>query len=180
MKRLTKFFALATIGIVTAVAGGAIAQMQTDQKSSHERTASEVDGPDNAFIVKAANSGMFEIESSKIAVKRAKDAEVKKFAQQMVTDHTKADAELKKVAGTKVPAKPDEATLARIEKINAASDDKFDAVYVAEQRAAHDEAVSLFTKASKDVADPELKAFAEKTLPTLEQHQEHIKALDAK
>lgn len=139
-----------------------------------------VDGPDNAFILKAANSNMFEIESSKIAVERAKDPEVKKFAQQMIKDHTKAGSELKSVAGKIVPTEPDPATVARIEKIKTASDDRFDAVYVNEQKAAHDEAVGLFTTASEKAADGKLKAFAAKTLPTLKEHQEHVKHLNAK
>src|SRR5690606_19029336 len=102
------------------------AQAPTDQKSSTARTANEADGVDNAFIVKAANSGVFEIESSKIAVERSKNADVKAFAQQMIADHTKADQELKAIAQDKIPAKPDAATVARIEKIKAATDDQFD------------------------------------------------------
>lgn len=115
-----------------------------------------------------------------IAVERAKDPEVKKFAQQMIKDHTKAGSELKSVAGKIVPTEPDPATVARIEKIKNASDDRFDAVYVNEQKAAHDEAVGLFTTASEKAADEKLKAFAAKTLPTLKEHQEHVKHLNAK
>lgn len=147
------------------------------EKATMKNTA---DGPDKVFVLKAANSNMFEIESSKIAVKRAKDPEVKKFAQQMITDHTKAGSELKSVAGEMVPKEPDDATKARIEKINAAADDKFDALYVSEQKSAHDEAVGLFTKASEAAEDPALKAFASKTLPTLKEHQEHVKHLNSK
>jgi putative membrane protein len=152
------------------------------EKTAAEKAmaANPADGPDNAFIMKAANSGMFEIESSKIAVDRAKDSEVKKFAQQMVTDHTKASAELKAAAGDKTPAKPDAATAARIEKIKTSPDDGFDALYVDEQKAAHDEAVGLFTTASENAADAKIKDFAAKTLPVLKAHQDHVKQLNMK
>jgi len=70
--------------------------------------------------------------------------------------------------------------MARIEKIKSASDENFDSVYVDEQKAAHDEAVGLFANATKTVEDAKLKAFAEKTLPTLKEHQEHVKHLNPK
>jgi putative membrane protein len=147
------------------------------EKAMAENTA---DGPDNAFIMKAANSDMFEIESSKIAAERAKDPDIKKFAEQMIADHTKSSSGLKAAAGDKVPTDPEPATVARIEKIKAASDDDFDAAYVDEQKAAHDEAVGLFTTASENADDPKIKDFAAKTLPTLKEHQEHVKNLNMK
>lgn len=170
-------FLAATLTVSAQPAGNTKAGTPNDAPATMKNQA---DGPDKTFVLKAANSNMFEIESSEIAVKRAKDPEVKKFAQQMITDHTKAGKELKSVAGDMVPAEPDAATKARIEKINAAAEDKFDALYVDEQKAAHDEAVGLFTKASEAAEDPKLKSFAAETLPTLKEHQEHVKHLNAK
>jgi len=171
-----------TAALSLSLASGTVLAQQPApmDKADKARMANEANGPDNAFILKAANSNMFEIESSKIAVSRSKNADVKKFAQQMITDHTKAGSELKTIAGAKVPTDPDPATVARIEKIKAAKDDVFDAAYIDEQNAAHDEAVGLFTKFTDSGADPKLKGFADKTLPTLKMHQDHAKTLKAK
>jgi putative membrane protein len=178
MKKAVLFAGAALLA--ATVSGSVFAQQPAPMnKADKARMANEANGPDNAFIVKAANSNTFEIESSKIAVARSKNAEVKKFAQQMITDHTKAGSELKAAAGAKVPANPDPATFARIEKIKAAKDDAFDAAYIDEQKTAHDEAVGLFTNFTKSGGDPKLKAFAEKTLPTLKMHQDHVKHLNA-
>lgn len=141
--------------------------------------AQDKTGPDHVFVTKAAISNMFEIESSKIAVEKAKDPEVKKFAQQMISDHTKAGKEMMAVAAD-APKELDAAHLAKVEKLKKAEGEKFDAAYVDEQVTAHDEAVALFTKFSAEAETPKLKEFASKTLPTLKEHQEHVKHLNGR
>jgi putative membrane protein len=141
--------------------------------------AQETTGPDKVFVTKAANSNMFEIESSKLAIQKGQSAEVKSFAQQMIDDHTKAAKDLMAVAPD-APKKMDAAHTAMVEDLNKTSADKFDASYIDAQVKAHDEAVALFTKYSEDAEDAKLKAFASEKLPVLKQHQEHVKALDAK
>jgi putative membrane protein len=136
-------------------------------------------GPDHVFVMKAANSNMFEIESSKVALKMAKNAEVKEFAQQMITDHEMAGKNLMAVAKD-APAKMDATHMAMVEKLEKTDEAKFDAAYIDAQVKAHDEAVALFTKYEDDAKDPELKQFAAKTLPKLKMHQDHAKKLDAK
>ncbi|MFC5068883.1 DUF4142 domain-containing protein [Flaviflagellibacter deserti] len=136
-------------------------------------------GPDHVFVTKAAMSNMFEIESSKVAVEKAKDPEIKKFAQQMISDHTKAGKEMMAVAPD-APKELDAAHLAKVEKLKEAEGEKFDAAYIDEQVVAHDEAVALFTKFSTEAETPKLKEFAAKTLPTLKEHQEHVKDLNNK
>ncbi|MGQ4273576.1 DUF4142 domain-containing protein [Terrihabitans sp. B22-R8] len=139
--------------------------------------AQDKTGPDHVFVTKAANSNMFEIESSKIAVQKAQNAEVKSFAQQMVTDHTKAGQEMMAVAPD-APKELDATHKTMVEKLSDTDAAKFDAAYVDAQVKAHDEAVALFTKYSDEAKDAKLKDFAAKTLPTLKEHQEHIKKID--
>ena len=136
-------------------------------------------GPDHVFVMKAANSNMFEIESSKVALKMSKNDEVKQFAQQMITDHQMAAKNMMAVAKD-APMKMDAAHMAMVEKLEKTDASKFDEAYVDAQVKAHDEAVALFTKYEDDAKDPDLKQFAAKTLPTLKQHQDHIKKIDAK
>jgi putative membrane protein len=98
----------------------------------------------------------------------------------MVTDHGKANEELKALAsskGVELPADLDakhKSVHAKLAKLSGA---EFDKEYVAEMLKGHKKAVSDFEKASKSAKDPELKAFAEKTLPTLRHHLERAQAL---
>ncbi len=133
---------------------------------------------DEEFVIKAASGGMFEVESSKIAQDSAKSNEVKQFAQQMITDHTKANQKLKdiaKKANLGVPTKMTDQHQQMIQKIKSAEGNQFDPVYLDAQLKAHQQTVDLFENASKTLKNPDLKAFAEKTLPTLKDHLSHVK-----
>lgn len=133
---------------------------------------------DAEFVTKAASGGMFEVESSKLAKDGASAPEVKKFADQMIADHGKANKELMelaKKAGLEVPTKMLDPDQKLYDKVKAAKGAEFGKAYMDAQVKAHDDAVALFTAAVKDVKDPGLKAFAEKTLPVIKAHQEHAK-----
>lgn len=139
------------------------------------------------FIAKAVMSDMFEIESSKLAVQKSGDPEVKAFAQQMISDHTKASADLKIAAmadgftAAQIPTGLDEAHTKKISKLKEAKNGKdFDTLYTDDQNKAHDMAVSLFRDYGQDGDKANLKAFAQKTLPTLKMHEEMAEKLDAK
>jgi len=135
------------------------------------------------FVNKAAVSNMFEIDSSKVALERAKSQEVKTFAQQMIDDHTKAGEELKqtvsKIGSGPVPETLDAGHKADLSALSNKSGADFDRAYSLAQRKAHDDAVTLFSAFADSGAQADLKAFAAKTLPTLKMHQEHAKALTA-
>ncbi|MBN9518818.1 DUF4142 domain-containing protein [bacterium] len=131
---------------------------------------------DAEFVAKAASGGLFEVKSSKLALEKATKAECKTFAEMMVKDHTKANDELKAVAGKAgipVPADLAPHHQKMLDDLKAARD--FDAAYANAQLKAHEEAVALFTAASVSVKDTGLRAFAAKTLPTLKVHLEHVK-----
>lgn len=133
-----------------------------------------------SFVKVVSSSNAFEIESSKLAEQKAKDGDVKEFAKQMIADHTKAAEELKKAAksdGAEPPLAPKHAAM--LETLKGASDQDFQALYIEMQATAHMEAVSLFATYAKGGDDPALKAFAEKTLPTLEMHKMHVQKLVA-
>jgi len=126
------------------------------------------------FVTKAAVGDMFEIQSSKLAQQKA-DAESKKFASKMVTDHTKTSTELKTlVAGGKVkatlPKEMDSAHKSKLDKLKGLSGANFDKEYDDMQRSAHRDAVSLFEQYAKGGENPDLKAFAAKHLPHLQEH----------
>jgi putative membrane protein len=138
---------------------------------------------DQTFVTKAGQAGMAEVELSKLALLKSQDDEVRKFAQKMVTDHEKANMELKAIAqkqGLTVPKDVDPRHKAKMEEIKSQSGEDFESAYSMAMQKDHDKAVELFTQASKaDGLNSDLKAFAAKTLPTLEQHHHLAASLPA-
>ena len=163
----------AVIGTGLAFAGGALASALV--MSAHAADApAAVSAADKQFLLAAAQAGATEIAASKDASGKAASVSVKEFADQMVTDHTKVADELKKLASSKkltVPDQPDAKQQVIIKKLAALEGQKFDRQYAADIGvSAHKDAVALFTKASNSAQDPDIKAFATKTLPSLEHH----------
>lgn len=140
--------------------------------------------PSEQFVKKASVSNLFEIETSKLALDRARNAKVKEFAQQMINDHTKAGEELKvsvqksDVDSEFIATELDSSRAEKLENLKETSGERFDQQYIETQVEAHDEAVSLFQDYVQNGEDKTIQQFAEKTLPTLKQHQDHVRRLD--
>jgi putative membrane protein len=133
------------------------------------------------FVSQVAISDMFEIESSKLAQTKG-NAETKKFAEQMVTDHTKTSTELKSaVSGNTalpIPTALDSAHQTKLDRLKGLSGAEFDREYRSQQVNAHEDAVSLFKRYSSGGDDAKLKEWATQTLPALQHHLEMAQALD--
>ncbi len=128
---------------------------------------------DATFVKKASCAGMAEVKSSEIALQKGTDAKVKQFAQRMVDDNGKANKELEELAsrkGWKVETAIEEKHQKEIDKLNGMSGQEFDRAYMECQVKAHEMAVKMFKTESNSGEDADLKAWAAKTLPTLEEH----------
>lgn len=150
-------------------------------KPSAAQSQSQIKPADQNFVTKAGIGGMFEVQSSELADDKAQSAEVKNFAKQMIRDHGKANKELDKLAkdrGATVPNALDAKHAAELKKLEGVEGAEFDKAYIQVQRAAHKEAVGLFQTYSDSSGDPELTAWASKTLPTLKEHQSHVQTLN--
>jgi putative membrane protein len=127
------------------------------------------------FIKEAAMSDMREIEAAKIAQQKG-DAEEKKFAAQMITDHTKTSSELKGMVSADMkaalPTSLDDASQKKLDKLKDAKPDDFAGQYDPMQVSAHKDATSLFERYAKGGDDPKLTDWAGKTLPALQHHLE--------
>lgn len=135
---------------------------------------------DSKFMTKAASGGMLEVELGKVVAQRATTAEAKQFAQQMVTDHTKANNELKALAakkGIKLPASLGDDQKKVYDAVLTEKGLKLDQKYVSEMVDDHEEDIKEFTEASTKAGDPEVKAFAAKTLPVLQMHLAMVKKI---
>jgi len=134
------------------------------------------------FWTKAAASGLAEVELGKLAAQKAQNPEVKKFAQMMVTDHTRANEELKALAAKKgvvLPTSLASSHQSMLEKLQGLSGAEFDKAYVEGQVDDHETAVDLMDD-NDDNSDADIKAFAAKTLPVVKSHLEMIKGIQGK
>lgn len=154
------------------LAAGALAQESKDEPLT-----------DEVFVKKAASGGLYEVQSSQIAQRRATDEDAKAFAQKMITDHTKANNELMRAAsaaGFQVSRTLMPKHQMMIDKLSGLQEQEFDREYWTQQNQAHIETVKLFEQASKGLRDAELKSFASRTLPVLREHlamtKEHVEA----
>ncbi|MNQ30630.1 hypothetical protein D3C85_439790 [compost metagenome] len=142
---------------------------------------SRLDSKDRDFLENAAQSGHMEIEGSKMALEKSQNAEVKKFAQQMIDDHGKAGQQLAALAkskGVDVPTDPSLMQQAKLKTLGL-RDEGFDEAYAEGVGvSAHEDAVKLFEEASNEAKDPEVKQFATETLPKLQQHLQMAKTLE--
>ena len=170
-------------------AGGAGAFQPATSNATSNQTAETMVGAmptdDRSFVDLAASSDMFEIAASKLAKERGVGGEVAGFADQMIADHSATSAELKAVAGAMTPPMtvPDEMNgrhRTMLQQLNEAGPGKGSTrAYVDGQRAAHNEAVALYTAYAQGGENPALKAFAQKHLPALTRHLDHIRRIEA-
>jgi putative membrane protein len=131
------------------------------------------------FMEKAAMDGLAEVQMGQIAQQKAQNAQVKDFAGRMVTDHTKANEELKSLAsakGVQLPAEVDRSHKRHADELQKKSAEKFDREYMEHMVKEHKKDVKEFEKQAKGAKDPELKAFAQKTLPVLQSHLQAAQA----
>ena len=133
------------------------------------------------FVKKASAKGLAEIETSKLALKKSQSADVQKFAQTMIDDHTKANQELATIARNKKLDTSDDAKLMDKTKatvLKQREGESFEEAYANNQVKAHKQTISLFQKAT-NLQDAELRAFAQKTLPKLQHHLQMAQELQA-
>jgi predicted outer membrane protein len=135
---------------------------------------------DAEFVAKASVAARFEVESSELAVLQAQTPEIRDFAQLMVTDHGAALSDLEDLAsqkGAKFPKDLDAEHKGRLSNLRDLHGIEFDRQYRDIQITAHRDAIALFERAAKDSEDAEVKALAERLLPTLRQHEEKLNAI---
>jgi putative membrane protein len=171
----------------TTTPGGAVTGATPPASSSASGTAAKASPKmarsDSKFMKQAAENSMTEVEASKLALTKASNSQVKSFAQHMVDDHTKANTELMQLAQSKGVALPNDPSMLQKSKMKSMSSmdgADFDKRYVDTVGVkAHEDTVKMFQKASKDAKDPELKAWAAKMLPSLQEHLKMAKDLQA-
>ena len=159
------------------------AQPEATTAATATTTATTLSKDDKDFVTKAAESGMLQIALGHEVSQKAASPDVKAFADRMVTEHTKADAELKQLAASKgitLPTELDKDHRSKLDELSKLSGKKLDKTYADDMVDDHEADVKEFKKASQDLKDPELRAWAAKTLPVLEGHLATAKDIKAK
>ena len=136
---------------------------------------------DRKFVEEAAAGGMAEVAMGNVAQQKAGNDAVKQFGSRMVTDHTKANDELKSIAsnkGIELPSSPTKGQQRDIEKMGKKSGADFDKDYMKHMVSDHKKDVKEFQKEAKSGKDPELQAFAQKTLPILQEHLQQAQTVN--
>jgi putative membrane protein len=136
---------------------------------------------DKKFVKEAAIGGMAEVELGKLAQQKASSDAVKQFGQKMVNDHSKANEELKAAAtkdGLELPTELDKKHQKLMDKLSKLSGPEFDKAYIKNMVKDHKKDVSEFQDEASKGTMPGIKEFAQKTLPTLEQHLQMVKDLN--
>jgi len=167
----------------TAVGVGLLVASTSFAQTSHPNLAAgpaattlprnTLDQQDTSFITEAAAGGMAEVALSKMAEK-SENPEVKRFAEKMVRDHTTANTELAAIAaeaGAELPKTLDTDHQKIHEQLQSMHGKAFDQQYMRGMVEDHDQAVKLFRQEDSSGHDPQLKQFAHKILPTIEEHQ---------
>ena len=161
---------------------GAVEEAQEINEQRVEDTAVEEQVDEvSEFMTQAASSGMLEVEAGRLAQEKGQSQEVKNYGQMMVTDHTKANDQLKTLAAQQNITLPDSMSQQHMDQLQSLRDKsgaEFDQEYADLMVSSHEEAVSLFEDASDNLEDAEVKGFATTTLPTLQQHLEHANQLN--
>lgn len=140
------------------------------------------DSPDSSFYKNAAEGGMAEVELGQLAQEKAANPAVKEFGAMMVKDHSAANEKLKALAASKQVSLPDSPSMmqkASKTKLNMLSGNSFDKSYIKGMIDDHKQDIKEFQKEIAEGKDPQAKAFASATLPTLQKHLEKIQAVAA-
>ena len=128
---------------------------------------------DKEFVSKAGMGGLAEVQMGTLGLEKATSADVKAFAQRMVTDHSKGNEELQQIVtakGLALAAQLDGEHQSALDHLSGLSGAEFDKAYMQHMVADHEQDVAEFQNVSTNAQDADIKGWAAKTLPTLQEH----------
>ncbi len=146
---------------------------QPDATSGSMASAADHSMQDKAFVKKALEGGMAEVQLGNLALQKAQSDDVKKFAQKMVDDHTKLGDDMKQVAqevSVKVPDGPSKKDKALMAKLQTMSGAEFDKAYMKAMVKDHQQDDREFKDEAQNATIPQVKEAAAKGEPIISQH----------
>jgi putative membrane protein len=148
-------------------------------KNNYEREREK----DKKFLDEALQRNKKEILLSELARDKASMSDVKELAMMLIEDHTKAVNELNGLASREsimLETEQSEKAMDTHQKLSTKSGDDFDKYYIDLMVKSHEESVALFEDAANNCSDPDVREWADATLPTLRKHLEHAKFCEKK
>jgi putative membrane protein len=136
---------------------------------------------ETAFVTEAAGGNLAEIKLGELATQKGTNPKVKDFGNRMINDHTKANNDLKPIAdagGVKWPDRPPQDAQATYDKLSKLSGDQFDRQFVTVMVKDHQKVAQLYEQTLSKASDPQLKAYIQKTLPTVRSHLQHAESIE--
>lgn len=162
-------------------ASGANDANTTTTGTNTASTKTPLSAQDSTFVMKAAMGGMMEVEAGNVAQQNGMHDRVKAYATMMVNDHNKANSELMALVsgrGMTLPTALPPDMQNHMEEMRKMKGKAFDKHYMGMMVNDHQKTVSDFETQANSGSDPELKAWAAKTLPTLQMHRDSATAIN--
>ncbi len=178
--QIRKSFIVVSVGALMAFSSGnAWAQSSRGDAQTQRGQLSE---RDYKFAEKAAEGGAMEVQMGELAQQKGGSQQVRDFGQRMVTDHSRADNELKQLVNQKgaiLPTRVSHAEHSTMKHLQNLSGTDFDKAYSKDMVKDHSKDVKEFEKEAAQVTDPDLRAWAQKTLPVLQEHLQLAQQMEA-
>lgn len=179
-RNLLQLIGATSVVVVLGVA--AHAQTSTAKDPAAATAEARVSSGDRALMQDIAQANLAEIETGKLALEKSQNADVKKFAQTMIDDHTKAQEELQAIAqskGVTLPTEPDMQHRTLATALKLLTGNTFDHQYISRVGVGdHERAEKLLDKTIKETSDQDLKAYAEKTIKSVQHHLSLAQAME--
>ncbi len=174
--KTTTFSTLLAACLITSAP---LVHAQTEAAST--TMANPLSDTDKAFVQAASMSSSTEIDASKLAMTHSSDKDVKSFARHMMMDHTKLTVQLKMAAPKGVTVPKDNSDTSILDSLKPLKGKDFDTAYITKVGVeGHKQAVDAFQKEISDGQNADLKAAAQKALPTIQDHYKMAQALATK
>jgi putative membrane protein len=136
---------------------------------------------ESSFVTEAAGGNLAEIKLGQLAAQKGTDPKVKDFGNRMISDHQKANDELKPIAdanGVKWPDQPPRDAQATYDKLSRLSGNQFDHQFVAVMVKDHGKVAQLYQQESSQASDAKLKRYISSTLPVVRSHLQHAESIE--
>jgi putative membrane protein len=139
--------------------------------------SSSLSRADQNFVNQAAQANLAAIKVAELGVKKGSTADIRNFAQTMRDDHKKLGDKLQSIATREnfpLPAESNAEQRATYDRLSALSGPTFDRAFLDAMNTDHQQAISLFQSEAQTGTNPQLKSFAQSTLPSLLHHEQMV------
>lgn len=150
------------------------------QQMQHEQNREMHSMQDKAFVRKAEEGSMAEVQLGKLAQQKSNSEDIKQFGAKMVEDHTQLSEQMKPIAqemGVNSPtqlSKKDRETVAKLENLSGA---EFDKAYIKDMMKDHKKDLSEFQDTAQRTRNTQLKDAAQHGAQVIDQHLQMIQEI---